>query len=319
MRVLVTGATGFVGRALVHRLIDDRKHVVRAAVRDHAASIVGVEVSVVGDLDGRVDWHQALQDVDVVVHAAGRAHIMNDTAADPLAAFRRMNMEATRALAAQAAQTGVKRLVFLSSVKVNGEATLGEAAFTPDAPAAVPSDPYALSKWEAEQALHSQAQASALEFTIIRPPLVYGPGVKANFLSLMRWLWRGLPLPLGAINNRRSLVALDNLVDLIVTCLDHPAARNETFMVSDGEDLSTTDLLIRLSCALGRPTRLIPVPMCLLRVAAYCMGKSDIARRLCDSLRVDITRTERLLGWRPPVRVDTALRKTAQHWLSAAC
>jgi len=239
---------------------------------------------------------------------------MHEQAADPYVEFRRVNVEGTLQLARQAAVAGVRRFVFISSIKVNGEDTTQGIPFSPDG-AREPKDAYGTSKCEAEQGLQALAAETDMEVVIIRPVLVYGPGVKANFLSMMRWLSRGIPLPFGAIHNKRSLVALDNLVDLIVTCIDHPAAANQVFLVSDGEDLSTTDLLRRMASALGKPARLLPVPAWLLEFGARLLGKQDLAQRLCGSLQVDISKTRELLGWTPPVSVDEGLRKTAQYFL----
>jgi len=239
---------------------------------------------------------------------------MDDPVKEPLAEYRRINVDSTLNLARQAAASGVRRFVFLSSIKVNGESTPIERPFNADDPPK-PTDPYAVSKHEAEEGLRQLAKETRLDLVIIRPVLVYGPGVKANFLSMMRWLDKGLPLPFGAIRNARSLVALDNLVDLVKTCLHHPAAPNETFLVSDGEDLSTPELLRRTAAAMGRPARLMPVPEFVLRSAATIVGKSDVGERLCGSLRVDIEKTRRLLGWSPPVSVDQALKKTARYFL----
>jgi nucleoside-diphosphate-sugar epimerase len=224
-------------------------------------------------------------------------------------------VDGTLNLARQAAERGVQRFIFLSSVKVNGEQTLSGKQFAAQ-DKAVPVDAYAISKWEAEQGLLKIAQESRMEVVIIRPPLVYGPGVKANFLAMMRWLHKGLPLPLGAIQNKRSFVALDNLVDLVVTCLDHPAAANQVFLAGDGEDLSTPELLRRLGLALGSPARLLPVPVPLLKSGAALLGKSDMAQRLCGSLQVDISKARTLLGWSPPISVDEGLRRTAQFFLN---
>lgn len=247
-------------------------------------------------------------------NCAARVHVMNDDAADPLREFRRINVNGTLRLATQAAEAGAGRFVFISSIKVNGESTVPGRPFTAQqAPA--PIDPYGVSKWEAEQQLRKLSAETGMELVIIRPVLVYGPGVKANFLNMMKWLYKGVPLPLGAIHNKRSLVSLDNLVDLIVTCIDHPRAANETFLVSDGEDLSTTELLQRMSKALGKRPRLLPVPAWMLETAAKVVGKQSIAQRLCGSLQVDISHTRERLGWTPPVSVDAALRKTAQHFL----
>ena len=234
---------------------------------------------------------------------------MSENASDPMAEFRRVNVNGTRQLARQAADAGVRRFIFVSSVKVNGEHSLaGRPLTAADAPA--PLDPYGISKLEAEQALQALSTETGMEMVIVRPPLVYGPGVKANFGSLLRWLSKGWPLPLGAVHdNRRSLVAVDNLADLLLTCVDHPAAASQTFLASDGEDLSTTELLRRMGQALGKPARLLPVPPALLRWGATALGKADIAQRLLGSLQVDITHTRQTLGWTPPITVDEGLRR----------
>jgi UDP-glucose 4-epimerase len=261
-------------------------------------------------LEPSTDWTAALDGVSAVIHCAARVHVMADTAADPLEEFRHVNVQGTLNLARQAAAAGVRRFVFVSSIKVNGEATQPGAPFTADdAPA--PLDAYGVSKMEAEQGLRELAAQTGMEVIIIRPPLVYGPGVKANFAAKMRWLQRGVPLPLGAIHNQRSLVALDNLVDLIVTCLTHPAAANQTFLVSDGEDVSTSELLRRMGQALDRPARLLPVPQSWLKLAAAMVGKSDVAQRLCGSLQVDISKTRQLLSWTPPLSLDQGLKRAA--------
>jgi nucleoside-diphosphate-sugar epimerase len=317
-RVLVTGASGFVGRAVVARLVADGRYLVRAATRRPAADFApGVEQLMTGDLGAHTEWRHALAGVDVLVHAAARVHVMREREMDPLQAFRAVNVEGTLRLAQEAAASGVRRMVFLSSIKVNGESTPPGRPFrADDAPA--PSDAYGISKREAEEGLLALARTSKMEVVVIRAPLVYGPGVKANFAALMRLLRSGIPLPLGSIHNRRTLVALENLVDLIVTCIDHPAAANETFLAGDPEDLSTTDLLRRLGNALGRPARLISVPADWVEFGASLIGQRAIAHRLCRSLQVDIGKAWQVLGWRPPIDVDAALRHTASQFLAAS-
>lgn len=313
--ILVTGATGFVGMALCHVL--KASHAVRAVARLPGGAGLPDSVEIVaGELSCDEDWSPSLAGVGAVIHCAARVHVMSEQSADPLAEFRRVNVDGTMHLAKQCALAGVRRFIFVSSIKVNGEQTRPGSPFVADQ-TPNPEDPYGISKKEAEDSLRALAQETGMEVVIIRPPLVYGPGVKANFLTMMRWLKRGVPLPLGAVMcNARSLVALDNLVDLIVTCIDHPAAANQTFLVSDGESLSTTALLRRMGEALGRPARLIPVPVPLLQMGAALLGRRDIAQRLCGSLEVDIGKTRELLGWTPPISVDEGLRRTAAHWLA---
>lgn len=312
MRVLVTGASGFVGSVVLKHLAD-QGHQVRGAYRHGVPpSPTGADGILVGDLGDAQDWRAALAGVSAVVHTAARVHILSDKSSDPLHDFRRVNVKGTADLARQAAVTGVRRFVFLSSVKVNGEFTeVGKPFTADDVPA--PEDPYGVSKHEAEELLRKIAIETGMEVVIIRPPLVYGPGVKANFESMMRWLARGVPLPLAAVNeNRRSLVALDNLVDLIMTCLNHPVAANQTFLVSDGEDLSTAQLLKRMGAAMGKPARLFYMPPTLLKLGATVFNKPGIYQRLCGSLQLDIAKTRQLLGWTPPVSVDEGLRRAAE-------
>jgi nucleoside-diphosphate-sugar epimerase len=311
-KVLITGAGGFVGEALVFRLLLDKKFSPLAAVRG-STRLQGLCPVVFFDL-ANTNALPDLNDVQVVIHAAARVHVMNETAIDALAEFRKINLEGTLRLAQHAANSGVERFIFISTIKVNGESTTPGIPFkADDVPA--PLDPYAISKYEAEEALKRLGNSTGMEIVIIRPPLVYGPGVKGNFLTLLRWLDRGVPLPLGAIDNQRSLVAIGNLVDLIVVCINHPRAASNTFLVSDGEDLSTTQLLITLGSALGKSARLLPVPKWLLNMAATSMGKQMVVRRLCESLQVDIGKNRELLGWTPPINIDRTMRQTAGHYL----
>ncbi|MEN3373007.1 SDR family oxidoreductase [Dechloromonas sp. ZS-1] len=310
MTTLVTGASGFVGQALCRRLHRDGI-AVRGAVRTLKVPQGETEHVAIGCLASETDLTTALRNVDQVVHLAARVHVMNDKSSDPWAEFRRVNVDGTVNLASQAAAAGVKRFVFLSSIKVNGEWTEAGRPFTADDIPA-PEDPYGVSKYEAEQLLRQIAAETGMEVVIIRPPLVYGPGVKANFEAMMRWLARGVPLPLAAVTeNCRSLVALDNLVDLIVTCLHHPDAANQTFLVSDGEDLSTVQLLKRMGAAMGFPARLFYLPPAMLKLGASVLNKPSIYQRLCGSLQLDIAKTNQRLGWTPPLSVDEGLQRAA--------
>ena len=308
MKVLVTGATGFVGRALVERLARDPRvsvrAVVRAAVRRESVDLPAHVERVAGELDSAWDWRPALADVAIVVHLAARVHVMRDRASDPLAEYRRVNVAGTEHLARSAVVSGVRRFVLLSSVKANGEAGTFQETDTPH-----PVDPYGVSKLEAENAMRAVAAGTSMGVAVIRAPLVYGPGVGANFGSLIRAVQSGIPLPLGAVKNRRSLVALDNLVDFITVCMQHPGAAGETFFVSDGEDVSTADLVRRLARAGGHSARLIPVPPSLLALAASLTGRGDVVQRLMGTLCVDITRARRQLAWVPPVSLDEGLRR----------
>lgn len=313
--VLLTGATGFVGSALQQRIIIDGEYNLTIAIRNLADAPSTVRTVLVADLTAETDWSEALQCIDVVIHSAARVHVMNDTSADPLVEFRKVNVDGTLRLARQAVAAGVKRFVFVSSIKVNGESTEIGAPYTADAQPN-PVDPYGISKYEAEQALLVLAQETGLEVVIVRPVLVYGPGVKANFRSMMKWVNRGVPLPLGAIHNKRSLVALDNLVDLLLTCVEHPAAVNQVFLASDGKDLSTTEMLQELGVSLDKPARLLPVTMTWLNLVFTLIGKRAFSQRLCGSLQVDIKKNWQLLGWRPPVSVEDAMDKTAQAYLA---
>jgi nucleoside-diphosphate-sugar epimerase len=309
--ILVTGATGFVGAALVERLAREGVET-RASVRRNDVFVpAGIHTVLVEDLTTNTDWSLALRGVEVIVHTAARVHVMNDVTNDPLTEFRRVNVQGTLNLARQAVAAGVRRFVFISSIKVNGEATeLGFPFTAGEKPA--PLDPYGVSKMEAEQGLREIGVQTGLEVVIIRPPLVYGFGVKANFAALMRVVQRRWVLPLGAVHNKRSLVALDNLVDFIVTCITHPKAAQHIFLVSDGHDLSTTELAHGLAQAAGVSARFIPVPMWVLQAAAAIVGKGDVAKRLCGNLQVDTSEAQSLLGWIPPISVEEGLLKAVK-------
>lgn len=311
MRVLVTGANGFVGRALCGRLVEDA-HAVVPAVRG-ACGLAG-EV-IVGDIEGEPAWRSALGNCDAVVHLAARVHMMHDTAINPLTVYRATNTDATLNLARQAARVGANRFVYLSSIKVNGEATEPDRPFHADDPPA-PEDAYAISKYEAEQGLMVIAKETGMEVVIIRSPLVYGPGVKGNFASLVKWVRKGLPLPFGALKNKRSLVALDNLVSFIALCADReksPTAANKVFLISDGEDASTTELLHMVAMAYGKKVFFIPVPQGWLNIVAKMLGKAEVASRLLGSLVVDNSPARDVLGWHPVVTMEEQLRKMAHH------
>lgn len=313
--VLVTGASGFVGSALSAALAASGYRV-RAATRslDQSAGDESVERIAIGHIDGTTDWGRALQGVETVVHLAARVHVMRDRVLDPLAAYRDVNTHGTARLARSAVNAGVRRIVYVSTIKVNGEATGVTPFRETDTPA--PSDPYGISKWEAEQRLQQIAADTGLEMVIVRPPLVYGPGVKGNFLTLLHWVERGVPLPLGGCRNRRSLIGLDNFVDVLVRCVAHPAAAGRTFLVSDGEDLSTPALIRGLARAFGRPARLLTIPPVMLRLAARLLGRSAIYERLCGSLQVDAGSVQRLLGWQPPLTVEEGLSRTVEWYRS---
>lgn len=308
MRILITGANGFVGGALCAALTVSAHQVIACARQQHGQQVVAHRYTVVPVINGITNWHAYLAGVDIAIHLAARVHIMQEELADPLAEYREANVEGTLNLARQAAKAGVKRFIFISSIKVNGEQTLSGKLFTADGFPA-PEDAYGISKFEAEQGLLALAEETGMEVVIIRPPLVYGPGVKGNFASIMRLVEKAVPLPFGAVHNQRSLVGIDNLVSLIMTCIDHPAAANQIFLVSDGEDLSTSDLLRRLARAAGVSSRLIPIPASLLNMGLIMLGKKMVAQRLLGSLQVDISKTKELLGWEPPVTVDEGLRR----------
>ncbi len=308
MRVLVTGVSGFVGQALVR------------ALKRLDASVVGVgrrliisdteAFFAIPDFTDQSAWQTPLEGCDLVIHLAARVHVMNDVAVNALTEFRKVNVEGTLALAEQAAKAGVKRFIYISSIKVNGEVTELNKPFT-EHDRAHPEDAYAVSKHEAEQGLLLIAQQTGMEVVIIRPPLIYGAGVKANFASMLRAVKRGIPMPLGAIHNKRSFVYVGNLVSLIERCMDHPAAKNQVFLVSDGHDLSTTELLQECAVALKVQSRLVPVPQNLIVGFATILGKLSFAQRLCGNLQADISKAHEVLGWEPSISVVDGLKVTA--------
>jgi nucleoside-diphosphate-sugar epimerase len=308
--ILVTGATGFVGTALCHAL-SQQGYRIRRAVRSgpHAAVENAYPIS---DMTQEAAWQQALQGVSAVIHLAARTHVLDDRSADPLAEYRKVNVQITNALARQAAANGVRRLVFLSSIKVNGESTAVAPYAESDLPA--PEDAYGISKLEAERALEQIAKTTGLETVILRPPLVYGPQVKGNFLRMLGAVSRGMPLPFASVNNRRSLIYVGNLVDAIITCINAPAAAGKTYLLSDGEDIASPVLIGKLAAAMGKSARLLPCPPALLMLGATMFGKQAAAARLLGSLRVDSTRIRRELGWQPRYSLDQGLSATAQWY-----
>lgn len=315
MRVLVTGATGFIGSAVLRRLnMDERYEPVGATRQKIEGSNAGVPHVTVGELGPDTDWRLALEGVGTLVHTAARVHMMNDAAIDPLVLYRQVNVQGTLNLAAQAIDAGVQRFVFVSSIKVNGEKTLPDKPYSvTDIP--TPVDSYGISKFEAESRLHKLAMSAGMELVIIRPPLVYGPNVTANFFKMMRWIYRGVPLPLSGIHNKRTMVSLDNLIDLLVACLDYSEVAGKIILAGDGEDLSTTELLFRIGNALGRPARLFWAPPVLMRGGASLLGQRIDLKRLTESLQVDISGTQDLFRWYPRVSVDESLEKTALAFL----
>jgi nucleoside-diphosphate-sugar epimerase len=313
-RVLVTGANGFVGTQLCKEL-DSHGISYKAAVRRTSSNLNQGNCIAVGNIDGQTSWAAALTDVQVVIHLAARVHVMNESAGDPFAEFRAVNVGASLNLARQAVEAGVRRFIFMSSVKVNGEETFDLPFTSFDVPA--PLDFYGQSKLEAELALRALAAETGLELVIIRPPLVYGPNVRANFRKLMQFVQLGVPLPLGGVNNRRSMVALDNLVDLVITCVSHPAAANQVFLVSDDDDVSLPRLLQLIAFAMRRKIWLLPAPMKVLRVFARLLGKSAVVERLLGSLQVDITHTKQTLSWKPVVDVEASIKKTVANFVES--
>lgn len=305
MNILLTGVTGFIGRAIFEHMIRKKDFHVVIATRLQSTQI-GASTHFINDLSGSTDWWGAVAGCDVVIHAAARAHVTNDGGDELLSSYKRVNVDGALNLARQAAAAGVKRFVFISSIGVNGNANV--RPYNAQDPAQ-PVEPYAQSKWEAEQGLWRVQEETGMEVVIIRPPLVYGPEAPGNFGSLVRWIGRGIPLPLGAVHNRRSLIGIDNLVDLIVRCIDHPSAANNVFLAGDGRDLSTSELLRLVGEAMEKPARLIPVPAAALQLGATLLGRKAMAQRLLGSLQVDISHTCETLDWQPPFTVEEGLRR----------
>lgn len=306
LQITITGASGFVGQALIAKLT---KHEVTAIVRNHAPNL-NVKKCFRTEISEFSDHSEALSNCDVVIHCAARVHVMNEQSTDPLEAYRQINTNAVLSIARQAAAQGVKRFIFISSIKVNGEYTGASRPFTAfDTPA--PADPYAQSK--AEAGLRQIALSTGMELVIIRPPLVYGPGVKANFSRMMALVGKGLPLPFGNIQNKRSMVALDNLVDLISLCVEHPKAANQIFLVSDEQDLSTPELMHLMAAALGVKLWLINLPLFLLKLINFSTKGALIYQRLCGSLQVDITHTKGTLDWHPVVTVEQQIKQIVEQ------
>ncbi len=312
-RVLVTGANGFIGTNLCKRLLSENFHI-RGAVRPGKAILLpkGVEATPVESIEGDTPWGDALEGVHTVIHLAALVHVMKDSASDSFAEYRKVNVQGSGHLALAAAQYGVKRFIFMSSVKVNGE---GRSTPYKEADIQEPQDPYGISKLEAEQVLHEIADQTGLEVVILRPPLVYGPGAKANFLRLLKVVDSGIPFPLANVNNRKSLIYLENLADAIVACINHPKAAGQTFFVSDGEDVSTIELIRHMGSALGRPVRMFSFPPFMIRLGGRLLGKSSEVERLLGSLMVDCSNIKRELDWKPPYTMDQGLKETGRWYL----
>jgi len=310
-KVLVTGASGFIGSALCVKILAEGLQV-RGTFRsesDVSRLPESVEAVSISSIDSDTKWNDTLEGIDTVVHLAARVHVMDDSSLDPLTEYHKVNVEGTKCLAIAAAKAGIKRFIYISSIKVNGE---GRASAYTEYDEEAPADPYGVSKWEAEQELHKISDTTGIEVVILRPPLVYGPGVKANFMQLFKIVERRIPLPLLNIKNRRSFIYLGNLIDAIITCMTNPNAAGKTYLVSDGEDVSTSELIRRIGAASGRRAFLLPVPVWILRMAGRITGKSNEIERLVGSLTVDISKICKELEWKPPYVMEHGLRETAK-------
>lgn len=310
--ILVTGSSGFVGKNLTKALLC-ASYSVKGVARAQKESLTEskFEFFPIDDFSEMLNWQDALEGISAIVHTIARVHVMDDRESNPIEAFRRVNVQATLNLARQAAASGVKRFIFISSIKVNGEGTTAGRPFL-ETDNTIPTDPYGLSKYEAEKGLLEIAHKTGLEIVIIRPPLVYGPGVKANFASMLKWVKIGIPLPFGAVNNKRSLIALENLIDFIVTCIENPKAANEIFLISDGRPVSTTELLEKVAKAYGKNTILIPVSTKFMGMVATLVGKRAVAERLFGSLEVNCSKSRNVLNWQPVITIDEQLKKMAE-------
>lgn len=314
--MLITGATGFVGRALLSKLLASsslgRPHLVLRS--DPSNCFESIKYSVVGNISSQTDWQDILHGVDIVVHLAARVHVMADTSDSPLMAYRDVNVGGTLELLRQSARAGVKRFIFLSSIKVNGEETVNGNKFSEDS-APNPIDPYGISKFEAEEGIKDFCKGVGMEYVIIRPPLMYGPGVKANYRKLLEVIYRGIPLPFACIHNRRSMLAVGNLVDFLSVALTHPRAANQTFLLSDGEDLSSKELVEKISLAMAKRLKLIPVPVSILKLIGVLLGRSQAVSRLLGSLQIDSSKAREYLNWTPPLTTQEGIDVTVKDFL----
>ncbi len=310
--VAVTGATGFVGKRLCKNL-QNENHDVTRIVRNIEPGYVSTKCNVIEEINGHTNWTEIVAGHGCVIHLAARVFVMTESSVDLRSEYRRTNVDGTLNLAKQAAAAGVKRFIYISSIKVNGELTYGDPFCPEDEP--LPVDLYGQSKLEAEKGLKKIADETGLEVVIIRPPLVYGPGVKANFRKLLEWVYKGVPLPFGGVKNKRSFIYLDNLTDFIIKCISHPAAAGELFIVSDGLDLSTPDLIRKIGSFMNRSARLLPLAVSLLKLSGRALGRTSELNRICGSLQVDISKAERLIGWHPPVSMDMGLENTVSWFL----
>ena len=316
MRVLITGANGFVGTVLCRSLIK-KSHSVRCVVRERREYLnfsKDVDIYSVGEIGPSTIWAEALRDIDIIVHLASRVHVMKDESLSPLDEYRRVNTEGTKRLAFMAALAGIQRLVYVSTVKVNGEFTHEQPFNEDDTPN--PLDPYGISKWEAEVALRHISSEKGLQVTVIRPPLVYGPEVKANFLQLLDMVNKNIPLPLLLVNNKRSMIYIENLVDAIIKCIEHPKAANQTFLVSDGQDISTPDLIKMIAKAMGKKPRLLPVPSVALKVLGRITGKQSEVERLIGNLQIDSSKIRNTLDWKPSFTVEEGISETVKWYIN---